>query len=68
MRGLVERLHAKFVREYGGDVACAKALMGRGSSATTGVEGYYAHDGTQTCHSLLLRPEGPREVVDMFCF
>lgn len=42
--------------------------MGRGSAATTGVEGYYTPDGVQISHMFLLRPEGPVDVADMLLF
>ena len=71
-RGLVrdsfERLHAKSARDNGDNVECAKALVCRGPSATTGVEGYYAPDGTQTSRSLLFRPGGGEDVVNMLIF
>lgn len=47
---------------------CSKALLGRGYSATTGVEGFYARDGVQIMHMFLLRPEGAVDVADMFLF
>ena len=69
MRDLFTRLHEKAVRETGGSVECSKALMGRGSAATTGVEGFYSvADGVQIMHMFLLRPEGPGDVADMFLF
>lgn len=69
MLKLFQRLHEKAVKDGGGSVECAKALMGRGSAATTGVEGFYSvSDGVQIMHMFLLRPEGPGDVGDMFLF
>lgn len=62
------RLHAKGFGENGGSVECSKALMGRGYSATTGVEGFYVPSGVQIMHMFLLRPEGAIDVADMFLF
>lgn len=66
MIDLFKRLHAKGFEERGGSVDCSKALMGRGSSATTGVEGFYVTGGVQIMHMFLLRPEGAIDVADMF--
>lgn len=69
MKDLFMRLHEKAVKETGGSVECSKALMGRGSAATTGVEGFYSiADGVQIMHMFLLRPEGPGDVADMLLF
>lgn len=69
MRDLFTRLYEKALKDTGGSVECSKALMGRGSSATTGVEGFYSvSDGVQIMHMILLRPEGPVDVADMFLF
>lgn len=69
MLDLFTRLHEKAIRDGGGSVECSKALMGRGSAATTGVEGYYSlDDGVTISYMMLLRPEGVREVVDMMLF
>lgn len=62
------QLHARSIIEKGGSVECSKALLGRGYSATTGVEGFYARDGVQIMHMFLLRPEGAVDVADMFLF
>lgn len=67
MREMFTRLHQKAVKDTGGSVECSKVLMGRGSAATTGVEGFYSvPDGVQIGHMFLLRPEGPGDVGDMF--
>lgn len=69
MRDLFTRLYEKALKDTGGSVECSKALMGRGSAATTGVEGFYSvSDGVQIMHMFLLRPEGPVDVADMFLF
>lgn len=69
MQDLFQRLHDKAIRETGGSVECAKMLMGRGSAATTGVEGFYSiADGVQIMHMFLLRPEGPGDVAAMLLF
>ena len=65
MIGLFQRLHARGFEERGGSVECSKVLMGRGSSATTGVEGFYVPGGVQMAHMFLLRPEGVGDVADM---
>lgn len=52
----------------GGNLECAKSFLSRASSATSGVEGFYAADGTQLSHMFLLRPEGPVVIAEMFLF
>ena len=62
---LLQDLRWHFVQQNVGNEECSKYFLGRGSAATSGVEGFYTSDGNQTAHSLLWRAEGPNDVTEM---
>lgn len=62
---LFQELRAHSVKQAGGSEACSKFFLGRGSSATSGVEGFYTPDGIQNAHLFLWRAEGPKDVVEI---
>lgn len=62
---LFQKLRANFVGLTGGSEECSAFLLGRGSAATSGVEGFFTPDGVQIAHMFLWRAKGPKHVVDM---
>lgn len=62
---LFKQLRAHFISHTGGSEECSKFFLGRGSAATSGVEGFYTVDGIQIAHMFLWRAEGPKDVVEM---
>ena len=62
---LLHKLRAQFLTQTGGSEECSRLFLQRGPAATSGVEGLYTLDGSQTALAFLWQAKGPKDVVEM---